>query len=84
MKRLIIVISTLASLIFCSSAFAANQVNESQSKEKIGVVSASGAYSLDDLSDKLQQRAEAEGASSYKIISAGGNNQFFGVAEIYK
>ena len=53
-------------------------------KEKIGVVSASNALTLDELSDALSQKADKQGASAYKILSATGNNRLHGVAEIYK
>ncbi|MEN3751738.1 DUF1471 domain-containing protein [Mangrovibacter sp. SLW1] len=37
-----------------------------------------------DVTQTLQEKAQAAGASSFKIISAGGDNQYFGVAELYK
>ena len=52
--------------------------------EKVGTVSASGAMTLSGLNEELAQKAEQAGASSYRIIAAGGENQLHGVAEIYK
>lgn len=74
----------LATLLTINSALAVNVTNDINGKEKIGVVSAQGAYSLDRLTEKLADKAAAEGASSMKIISAGGENKLYGVAEIYR
>jgi hypothetical protein len=49
-----------------------------------GVVSAGHATTLSSLESKLAAKAEAQGASSYRIISAGGNNMLSGTAVIYK
>jgi ABC-type phosphate transport system substrate-binding protein len=51
--------------------------------QKMGTVSVSGATNLDNLQAKLQEKAEQAGAKSIRIISAGGDNKLFGVAEIY-
>ncbi|WP_434636191.1 DUF1471 domain-containing protein [Klebsiella sp. I138] len=67
-----------------NAASAAQQVNDAAGKEKIGVVSASNAMTLDELSDALSRKADEQGASSYKILSATGNNRLHGVAAIYK
>lgn len=53
-------------------------------KKKIGVVSASNALTLDELSTALSRKADEQGATSFKILSATGNNRLHGVAEIYK
>lgn len=74
----------LATLLTINSALAVNVTNDVTGKEKIGLVSAQGAYSLDRLTEKLSDKAAAEGASSMKIISAGGENKLYGVAEIYR
>lgn len=50
---------------------------------KLGTVSVSGAPTVDSLSAQLQEKAKKAGASSIRIVSAGGNNKMFGVAEIY-
>lgn len=64
------------------SGFAA--APQSSEGHKIGTVSVSGAPTIDSLSAQLQEKAQKAGASSIRIISAGGNNKIFGVAEIYK
>lgn len=63
------------------SGFAAGvQGSEGQ---KMGTVSVSGASTLESLNAQLQEKAEQAGASSIRIISAGGDNKMFGVAEMY-
>lgn len=49
-----------------------------------GTVSATGASNLSDLEDKLAEKAREQGAKGYVINSAGGNDQMFGTAIIYK
>jgi multiple stress resistance protein BhsA len=36
------------------------------------------------LQNKLAAKAAQEGASSYRIVSAGGENHMYGTAELYK
>ncbi|EPF12868.1 MULTISPECIES: DUF1471 domain-containing protein [Cedecea] len=63
------------------SGFAAE--TQQAGSQKLGTVSASGASNLDSLQHQLQQKAEQAGAKSIRIISAGGDNKLYGVAEIY-
>ena len=84
MKKYSVAIIALTALLSLNTAFAVELVNDATGKTKIGVVSASGAYSLDNLTHKLSVKAEKEGASSMRIIAAGGENKMQGVAEIYK
>lgn len=81
----VILISTLVmEFISVSAASAAKEVNRADGKEKIGVASASNAYTLDELSDVLSRKADEQGAMSFKILSTMGDNRLHGVAEIYK
>lgn len=68
------------------ATFAAEPVDLQQatSLTASGVVSAGHATTLSSLESKLAAKAEAQGASSYRIISAGGNNMLSGTAVIYK
>ncbi|NDJ58364.1 DUF1471 domain-containing protein [Enterobacteriaceae bacterium 4M9] len=81
---------TIAALIMSTlsfGAFAAQEINSTTAApqgEKIGVVSASGAYTLSELESELAAKADAAGASSFKITSASGYNLMHGTAEIYK
>ena len=75
---------TLSTLSF--GVFAAEPVTASraQNMNKIGVVSADGASTLDALEAKLAEKAAAAGASGYSITSATNNNKLSGTAVIYK
>lgn len=81
-KAAALIVITSASL----PAFAANQVQyQPAGQQRIGVISASAAGSnLSDLVNRLEAKATAEGAGSYRVISAGGHNSLYGTAEIYK
>lgn len=82
-KKTILSIILLSTTAF--SALAATEVNSSVNQTVIGTVSdSSSAISLSDLSANLAAKADKAGASSYRIIAAGGNNYQFGTAEIYK
>ncbi|HDR2890708.1 TPA: DUF1471 domain-containing protein [Enterobacter asburiae] len=79
------IITTLVmAFISVNAAFAAQEINHADGKEKIGVVSTSNAYTLDELSNSLSRKADEQGATSFKILSTTGNNKLHGVAEIYK
>ncbi|ORM71774.1 YdgH/BhsA/McbA-like domain containing protein [Pantoea rwandensis] len=84
MKKFAASIIVLSGFFAINSAFAVDVIHDTTGKQKMGVVSASGAYSLDSLTDKLSAEAKAEGATSIKIVAAGGENKMYGVAEIYK
>ncbi|EBX5572065.1 DUF1471 domain-containing protein [Salmonella enterica subsp. enterica serovar Kuessel] len=83
MKALLIT-TLVMGFISVNSAFAAQEINHADGKEKIGEVSASNAYTLDELSNALSRKADEQGATSFKILSTTGNNRLHGVAEIYK
>ena len=83
MKSLLIT-SLVMRFTAVNAASAAQEINHADGKEKMGVVSASNAYTLDELSDVLSRKADEQGATSFKILSATGNNRLHGVAEIYK
>ena len=84
MKMTTLILSAALTGLFSAGALAATQVNSGSGMEKVGTVSASGAMTLSGLNEELAQKAEQAGASSYRIIAAGGENQLHGVAEIYK
>lgn len=84
MNMIKLALPALLGLLLINSATAAELTDSGSGEQKIGVVSASGAYSLDDLTEQLSQKASEEGASSFKIISTSGQNKLHGVAEIYK
>lgn len=67
-------------------AFAAQSVSASDALrlDKVGVVSAEGASTLDGLESKLAAKADAAGASAYVITSANTDGRMNGTAIIYK
>ncbi|KFK94517.1 MULTISPECIES: YdgH/BhsA/McbA-like domain containing protein [unclassified Serratia (in: enterobacteria)] len=68
------------------ASFAAEPVNQQQSQRltEIGVISVGHASTLSSLETKLAAEADAQGASSYRIIATTGNNLMHGTAVIYK
>lgn len=81
-KAFAVIVLTAASF----ATVAATEVNAVPVKEQsIGVINASAVgTNLSDLQDKLAAKANEHGATSYRIISAGGDNYLYGTAEIYK
>lgn len=73
---------TLAS--FTTFAAVPVDMQQAQALTETGVVSAGQATTLSSLEADLAAQAKAQGASSYRIISAGGNNLLHGSAIIYK
>lgn len=78
----------LAAIILGSvsvSSFAATETTMPQGMTRIGTISdSSGATTLSDLNANLAAKAQAAGASAYRIVAAGGNNALYGSADIYK
>jgi len=67
------------------SRFAAMETTMSQGKTLIGRISdSSGSTTLCELNANLAAKAQAAGASSYRIVAMGGNNVLSGTADIYK
>ncbi|MCC3717429.1 DUF1471 domain-containing protein [Rouxiella badensis] len=86
MKNLTKAFAVIALSTASFATFAATEVSSAPAGEQsIGVVSAStGASDLTSLQGKLAAKAAQEGATSYRIISAGGDNYLYGTAELYK
>lgn len=73
----------LSSLPFAS--FAAVQVQASPAgQQEIGTVAATAGSNLSSLENQLAQKAEASGASSYRITSVTGSDKLHGTAVLYK
>ena len=86
MKTIKYAVAVLTLCGFSFATFAAQSVNPAQTDEmnKIGVVSAHGATTLDGLEARLAAKAQAAGATGYSITSTSGNNKLNGTAVIYK
>ncbi|HCL6098999.1 DUF1471 family periplasmic protein McbA [Enterobacter cloacae subsp. cloacae] len=82
---LVVIAGALASASF--SAMAVQSLTESTDTSQLrpaGTVSASRASNLDDLQNKLAEKAREEGAKGFVVNSAGGDNHMYGTATIYK
>ncbi|EFO0968592.1 DUF1471 domain-containing protein [Escherichia albertii] len=84
-KCLALLIATVLSGI-TFTAFAAQPLSSQDTGQlrPAGTVSATGASNLSDLENKLAEKAQEQGAKGYVINSAGGKDQMFGTATIYK
>ena len=71
-------------VIFSTASWAASEVTTDAGLTAMGSVSVAGVDTLHDVQHQLAKKAAQQGASSYKIISAGGDDKYFGVAELYK
>ncbi|WP_158782037.1 peroxide/acid stress response protein YhcN [Pantoea sp. BAV 3049] len=84
-KTTIATLSVLSALSF--GAFAADSVNadQAQNMQSIGTVSVSGvSASPMDINAQLNQKADAQGASAYRIVEAYVNGNYHATAELYK
>lgn len=85
-RTVIFPLSLIIAAAATTPAYAAKEVNNAQGLVKIGTISdsSSNVLSLSDLNDNLSMKADKAGATAYRIIAAGGNNSYYGVAEIYR
>lgn len=81
-KAFALIVVSAASL----PALAADEVTAKPAdQQRLGVVTASATGStLSELLNRLDAKATAEGAGSYRVIAVGGRNHLYGTAEIYK
>lgn len=86
MKNLTKAFAVIALTTASFASFAATEVDMAPTgAQSIGTVSAAtNGNNLSALQGKLAAKAAEQGASSYRIVSAGGDNHLFGTAEIYK
>ncbi len=86
MKTLTKAFAVIALTTASFATFAATEVNSAPAgQQSAGMVSAStNSEDLGTLQGKLAAKAAEQGASSYRIVSAGGENHLYGTAEIYK
>lgn len=85
MKSTVVAASLLSMLSF--GAFAATSINaeQAQNLQPMGSVSVSQVGSTPmDMHQMLSQKAEEQGASSYRIIEARTGGQWHATAELYK
>ncbi|MES4612088.1 MAG: multiple stress resistance protein BhsA [Ewingella sp.] len=85
MKNVTMTLAAIALATASFSTLAATQVQSAPTNaQSIGVVSAQAGTNLSSLEHQLAAKAEANGATSYRIISASGDNRLYGTAELYK
>lgn len=86
MKSFEYAVTAIALFAMSPGTFAAESVTvtQAQNMNRIGVVSAVGATTLDELEIKLAEKAAKAGATGYIITSARANNKLSGTAIIYK
>jgi multiple stress resistance protein BhsA len=87
MKNLtkVLAVIALSAASFTTLAAATAVSSQPNGEHKIGEVSAStNSDDLSALQRNLASEASEEGARSYHITSAGGENHLYGTAEIYK
>ena len=88
MKKYLTLVVIAAALTTASySAMAVQSLTQSTDTSQLqpaGTVSVSRASNLDDLQNKLAEKARQEGAKGFVVNSAGGDNHMYGTATIYK
>lgn len=85
MKSTVVAASLLSMLSF--GAFAATSINaeQAQNLQPMGTVSVSQIGSAPmDMHQMLNEKAEAKGASSYRIVEARSGDAWHATAELYK
>ena len=80
----LLVATTLAGVAFAASAAQPLNSPDTSQLRASGTVSATGATNLSDLEYKLAEKAQEQGAKGLVVNSAGGKNQMYGTATIYK
>ncbi|KAB8306821.1 DUF1471 domain-containing protein [Erwinia endophytica] len=84
-KTTIATLSVLSALSF--GAFAADSINAEQAKnlQPMGSISVSGVSAAPmDINAQLNQKADAQGASAYRVVEAYNNGHYHATAELYK
>ncbi|MGB9095666.1 peroxide/acid stress response protein YhcN [Erwinia sp.] len=84
-KTTVAAVTVLSALSF--GAFAAESVNadQAQNLQSVGTISVSGvAGSPMDINQKLNDKADAQGASAYRVVEAYNNGNYHATAELYK
>lgn len=87
MKPLIAVISLASALSFGTNAatLVTSQQVENENLQPIGTVSVSGIDGVPtDIRQELSQKADEQGAKSYRVIEAYNNDNYHATAELYK
>ena len=82
---LVVIAGALATVSFSAwSVQSLTNCTDTSQLRPAGSVSVSNASNLDDLQDKLAEKAREQGAKGFVVNSAGGDNHMYGTATIYK
>ncbi|MEG1210864.1 MAG: DUF1471 family periplasmic protein McbA [Leclercia sp.] len=86
MKKYLVMLAaaTLAGASFAAWSIESLSSGDTGQLRPAGTVQVSGASNLDDLQDKLAEKAREQGAKGYVVNSASGDDRMFGTATIYK
>ncbi|WP_447746245.1 DUF1471 domain-containing protein [Enterobacter asburiae] len=82
--KISVITTLLISFISMNTAISAEQITHSDGKGIVGTVSASNAYTLDDLTNALSREADKQGAKCFKILGTVGNNRLYGIAQTFR
>ena len=74
----------LLCMLYSNHVFSAEKVVNDPRGVSIGFISITGADTVDDATENLSNKADQLGARAFRILSLGGKNKFFAVAEVYK
>lgn len=85
-KYSVALVAAALSLSAFAAAAATQSLPDSDTSQlrPAGTVSVTGATNLDDLQQRLAEKAGEQGAKGYSINAAGGVNKMYGTATIYK
>jgi len=86
MKKYLVMLAaaSLAGASFAAWSIESLSNGDTSQLRPAGTVQVSGARNLDDLEDKLAEKAREQGAKGYIVDSASGDDNMFGTATIYK
>lgn len=86
MKKYLVMLAaaSLAGASFTAWSIESLSNGDTSQLKPAGTVQVSGASNLDDLQDKLAEKAREQGAKGYVVNSASGDDRMFGTATIYK
>ncbi len=86
MKKYLVMLAaaSLAGASFAAWSIESLSNGDTSQLRPAGTVQVSGARNLDDLEDKLAEKAREQGAKGYIVNSASGDDNMFGTATIYK
>ncbi|WP_241613076.1 DUF1471 domain-containing protein [Rosenbergiella epipactidis] len=71
-------------MLYASDTLSAEQFDNHLNGDRLGLISVTGVDSVDDATRSLSKKADELGGGKFRVISLGGNNKLFAVAEVFK